>query len=254
MPDVTTASAADAAIRTSLGLQASAPVVPQVPRTQQAPQGPNPEVDELKTQNELLRNQMVQMNQNMTQLMGELESRRETSNPEVKMPTEEELEGMSRTEAIQKVAEAKVIEVINQRLMGGLRKMAGDVLEAKAFADEETLRRTFPNLKVDKYRAALAEKRASNPGLSALDAIRLIADPGDLSLAAPATRTQEAVHIESRGRSASAPVTQARGQEGPSEGELQAGFLKARQAGNRLQAERYLTEIMKRRPDVPARR
>ncbi len=248
---MTTATSADAAIRQSLGLQASVVTPPAAPAAQPAQAQGNPELDELKAQNELLRNQMAQMGQNMTQLMGELESRKPAVE-DVKLPTDEELDALPRTEAIKRVAEVKAIEVINQRLMPGLRKMAGDLLETKAFADESVLKQTFPNLKIEKYRTALADKRASNPGLSALDAIRLIADPNDLTIAPSAPRSHEAVHMEARGRSTPPPVTQSQG--GPSESDLQAGFLKARQAGNRLQAERYLTEIMKRRPSVPANR
>lgn len=248
-------AAADVAIRQSLGLPTGqvAPVpapAGQQPASQQTPD--QALVGELRAQNESLQNQIAQTNANIQALMGEMEVRKRTAE-EVKLPSDEELDALPRNEAIKRVAEAKAVEVINQRLMPGLRRMAGDLLETKAFVDEDGLRRAYPGLDVAKYRPLLNEKRASNPGLSALDAIRLIADPAELTPAAAPARSHEAVHMEARGRSGSSVVQQQSGS-GPNEADLRQKFVVARQAGNRIQAERYLTEIMKLRPDVPARR
>jgi len=190
-------------------------------------------------------------------LQGEVvELRRQKEEPTPELPSDETLDELPRGEAIRRVAgalTAKAVKDLKGELVGAMGRMAVDVIQARNTLEEQELARKFPGLDIEKYRPAIDRKRAELPGATLNELVRLIADPRDL-IAEPPDRTratQEAVHMETGGASR-AGVRRTQEQPQITEQQLRQGFLDARTAGNKLQADAYLMEIIKRRPDVPA--
>jgi len=273
---------ANAAIRKQMGLATGTPqgtpqtqpgVTPST-QTQQTQQTQKPEppagvsleqYNELKanmeqTQKQLQavlsqNNQIAARSQSLEGELAQLRENREDQS--LQLPSDDELQDMPRGEAIRRVAEgiaAKQMRELEKKFTPAFQRLAGDFVGLRTTVEEDNLRKRFPKLDLEKYRLQLDEKRLAFPQATLGELVQLVADPVDLmQLASDTTQTtQEDVHMET-GAGASTGGGTAGGQTGGpqlSEGDLQQGLLNARQAGNKMLADRYLMEIIKRRPDV----
>lgn len=254
---------ADAKIRQQVGVPGGSPGrvapsgQPTPPGSPAPPPAADPRLDQLMGELRNLQNQIGQRDQMLQALQGEIvELRRVKEEPTPELPSDESLDELPRGEAIRRVAgviAAKAVKDLRGELVGAMGRMAVDVIQSRNALEEQELTRTFPGLDIEKYRPAIDRKRAEMPGARLSELVRLVADPNDLVAKPPDTTraTQEAVHMETGGASR-AGVRRTQEQTGPTEQQLHDGFLAARQAGNKLQADAYLMEIIKRRPDVPA--
>lgn len=252
---------ADNAIRTQLGLQAPRATATPAPAPSPAPApaatpAEDPRLEGLLAQVELQR----QDNDALRGQIGEMQSilqetQRVKTEASLQLPKEEELDGIPRVEAIRKVAEVIVKQQLGE-VEGILRRMAPDLVKAKHFVEESELRTQYPGLNLEKYRPRLNQIRMQRPGLPAEEAIRLIADPRDLLPQETTPLPQDGFHVGA-GRGAAPAASRPAGTSQPAadlEADLQAGLVRARQAGDRNLADVYLQKLVKGRPDVPARR
>lgn len=281
MPSNTVEAAANSAIRAKMGLSTGTPTPQATPVRQnaapnaQAPAGPpQPAAAPVPvTQDQLtaITEQLAAMKQgldNSTQtvttqqnhianLEGELSQiRNREEQAALTLPSDEALDELPRAEAIRQCAEIiaeQKVRAIDQKYMGAFSKLATDVITMKNASEELQVKSIFPGVNIEKYRPVLEQKRAQYPQASTVDLVRLVADPMELAAQPNMTQQpQEEVHMET-GAGASVAgggAPQNRGQ--ITEDQLREGFITARDSGNKLQANSYLQEMLKRRPDVPA--
>jgi hypothetical protein len=211
----------------------------------------------LKNENEALKTQLVTINEQMGGLLGQLETSRNARQAEIKPPTEEELDSLPRGEAIRRTV-GPMLAGLQRQLMGALGGMSEDVVRSRDFLDESAVRERFPALVFEKYRQQFRQKRNENRRLTAIEVIKLVADPADLvAVQADTTvpRPQDRRFPVDSGVSGSGSRSAASGGDSSvTEAEIQSAIAKAREAGDVRQVERLTTELIKRRGDVPAQR
>ena len=263
--------AVDAAIRAKLGLTppAAAPGASPVPSAASQGSSPAPgqvalfqlteaEVNELRSaaaQNTELRTQVSALTQEVGGLMSALEERgKREDEARAKIPTDEQLDDMPRSEAIRVVAGSLVQQEVN-RLIRGLGVMATDLLEVKQGQEEADIRRAYPNVNIEKYRPQIQQLKLAMPRLSTLHALKILADPRELVPSIPdTTPASSAAPVDSGMGGSSAPLRPAPSPNEVTEADLQRGLVQAQKSGDTRLAERYIQMILSRRTDVPADR
>jgi len=287
MPNNAVEAAANRAIRTKMGLASGE--VPPSPNPQQAPAGtpqgpaahqgtppqqaqaPAPvtadqltalqnQIASMQASVEASRQQTSTQQNHIANLEGELAVLRNREDAKaLQLPSDDELDELPRAEAIRRCAEViaeQKLRVLDQKYLGAFSRLASDVVTMKNSSEERMIREQFPGVDIEKYRPILEQKRAMFPQASTVDLIRLVADPKELAQQPDMTQTpQDAVHMEvGQGAGMGAGGQGQQSREQITEDQLREGFVNARNAGQNLQAQSYLMEIIKRRPDVPTTR
>jgi hypothetical protein len=145
------------------------------------------------------------------------------------------------------------VRALDQKYMGAFQRMATDVIASKNAIEEQQVKQLFPGVDLEKYRPVLDQKRAQFPQANTVDLVRLVADPKELAVQPDMTQgTQEEVHMETgQGAGMSAGGRDQDLRESITEDQLREGYVTARNSGQNLQAQSFLLEMLKRRPDVP---
>jgi hypothetical protein len=174
----------------------------------------------------------------------------------LQLPDDETLDELPRSQAIRRVAEVlaeQKVRALDQKYMGAFQRMATDVIASKNAIEEQQVKQLFPGVDLEKYRPVLDQKRAQFPQANTVDLVRLVADPKELAVQPDMTQgTQEEVHMETgHGAGMSAGGRDQDLRESITEDQLREGYVTARNSGQNLQAQSFLLEMLKRRPDVP---
>lgn len=240
--------------------QQQAAPVPQAPTNDELT-GLKESIAAMQKQLEVSQSASTQSAETIRNLEGELFSiKNEKEEKALELPSSEELDSLSRSDAITRVAEAiaeQKMRARDKQYMDAFQRMATDVVGLKNASEESDVRNRYPGFDLDKHRMEINQKRIAYPQMSTSELVQLIADPREL-IAANSDRTvqtQDGVHMESGlGNSVGNNAQPDQQQSAAREKALKDGFTAARAAGNRSQADAYLQEIIKSRPDVPANR
>jgi hypothetical protein len=177
----------------------------QPPQPAQPPAQPDPKVQELEERLAENERRLAEALKQSEERQKQNEALLAAAQERVQLPPVEELENMSQGEALKALADAMTARVeqrlqqqevdLERKVVQPTRETVGELqLDQK----RQTAKAAYPAVDMNKYRKPFDEMAREYPGMSAVQVLKAVADPRDLS-AAPSTPTTPAPPVQPAG-------------------------------------------------------